>query len=155
METIIEIVERRKDGSFMVGPLEDLSSKDFDQLSATPGCVTEIYPENHQFLKVAQLSPTLADPATKRILLITGNLLLITVIKSKLRRFPHWEQLYCWLTQDSDIQSRQFWLREVELFDDEERDCRQHSEEVDRVLEEFFGQHLEDGPTIWLTEEIQ
>lgn len=113
----IEIIERLRDGSNIMGPMEDLTSELFSQVSKITGCTLEIYPDDARFERISRINPTLVDPAANRIIQIINIPLLATVLVGLLKRQPRLGQLLAWLTQGEEHDRSEFWLREVEQFD--------------------------------------
>lgn len=115
----VEIIERLRNGTNIVGPMEDVTSELFSQVAGIPGCALEIYPEDSRFEKISKINPTLMDPAANRIIQIVKVPLLATVLMGLIRRQPAFEQLHAWLTQGGEHDRSEFWLREVERIGEE------------------------------------
>lgn len=113
----IEIIERLRDGTNIMGPMEDLTSDLFTQVNQIAGCTLEIYPDDARFERINKINPKLVDPAANRIIQIVNVPLLATVLMGLIRRQPRFGQLHAWLTQGGEHDRSEFWLREVEQID--------------------------------------
>jgi len=179
--SFIEIIER-SDEAVVVGPLEDLKREDLDFLASLPGCVEEVYCTGKKFERVAQINPRLMDPLACRILQVRSVVLLATVLQSHLKRKHHLKQLVQWLTQHPSTHKHEFWLRETEHFEEKPGPEVLEGEDLlyalhrapnlvkepdpllddpffqdgmEQVLEEFFSEHINGEPILWLTQEVK
>lgn len=164
----IELLCQQRDSSLLI-PLPFLDFKDLEDLLDLPSrVVCEVSHDDKSFRRLEKIGAGVGVGHLRKIVVIKSIPLLTTVLMGKTRHQPHLKGLLDALRLHATGEGGSYYLREVvsEHSDLEipwgevtiggalAKEISPQHDDIERVVEEFFHPHDNEGEQIiWLTEE--